>query len=379
MSADTTPLAGTLRLRPGARDSIVLARPDAARLAVGRPAQDLPLLLGLVFTLCSHAHRFTATLALDAARGRDIEAPTIAALQQRRAAHARDQLLRIAHDWPRLLGRDAAGRLPFDLGGVPLPRAGGAIAANEATHLALSHWLAERWLGMPVAQWLSRWDCAGADWADDWCESAPGPLAGLLRGVRGVASAASAAGPAWLAQGDVAPPLAALAPHIAQRREFAAADAVVPDTGPWSRRLDPRRAPAHNAWVRLTSRLADLLRLAAPGGERWLCSGALPVGPGEGLAWSEMARGVLVHWVRLEAAAGGPRVADCRVLAPTDLNFHPRGVLARALAALRGDGSADAGAQPAVVERARVLAAAFDPCLHFEVMNPRDEEAAAHA
>jgi Ni,Fe-hydrogenase I large subunit len=103
------------------------------------------------------------------------------------------------------------------------------------------------------------------------------------------------------------------------------------------------------------------------------------VAPGEGLAWSEMARGVLVHWVRLEAAAGGPRVADCRVLAPTDLNFHPRGVLARTLAALRGDAAADAGEQTAVVDRARVLAAAFDPCLHFEVMTPRDEEAAAHA
>jgi hypothetical protein len=268
--------------------------------------------------------------------------------------------------------------MPLDLGGAPLSRAGGAIAADEATHQALACWLAERWLGMPVVQWLSRWESDGADWAADWCERAPGPLAALLRGVRDVARSASAAGPAWLAQGDVPPQLTALAPQLAQRCEFTAADTIVPDTGPWSRRLDPQPARAHNAWVRLTSRLTDLLRLTAPGGERWLCSGALHIAPGEGLAWSEMARGVLVHWVRLESAPGGPRVADCRVLAPTDLNFHPRGVLARALAFTRDDAVADA-CEPAVAERARVLAAAFDPCLHFEIVSPRDEEATAHA
>lgn len=75
-----------------------------------------------------------------------------------------------------------------------------------------------------------------------------------------------------------------------------------------------------------------------------------------------MARGLLVHWVRIEPSPQGPRTADCRVLAPTDLNFHPRGVLARAL-----QGQRDAAA-------ARVLAAAFDPCLAFRVESPMAAE-----
>ena len=58
--------------------------------------------------------------------------------------------------------------------------------------------------------------------------------------------------------------------------------------------------------------------------------GALPLADGEAIAWTEMARGLLVHWVRLEDSPSGPRVADCRVLAPTEWNFHPRGVLAQA-------------------------------------------------
>ena len=118
------------------------------------------------------------------------------------------------------------------------------------------------------------------------------------------------------------------------------------------------RAPADSAWARLVSRVVDVLRLALPGGERWLAQGSLPLGRGEGIAWVEMARGLLVHWVRLEPASDGERVAACRVLAPTEGNFHPRGLLAEALSALRDPGAGD---------DAQRLAVAFDPCVEFIV------------
>jgi Ni,Fe-hydrogenase I large subunit len=110
--------------------------------------------------------------------------------------------------------------------------------------------------------------------------------------------------------------------------------------------------------MRLIARLVDVLRLAAPGGRDWLAEGALPLAPGEAVAWAEMARGLLVHWVRLEDSPQGPRVADCRVLAPTEWNFHPQGVLAQALASLRGEGATAQAARAAV---------AFDPCVEFVV------------
>jgi coenzyme F420-reducing hydrogenase alpha subunit len=78
---------------------------------------------------------------------------------------------------------------------------------------------------------------------------------------------------------------------------------------------------------------------------------------GEGLAQVEAARGVLVHWLRLE----GGSVAGHRILAPTEWNFHPQGALAQGLAGLPA-GSGLAGL-------ARLLVDAVDPCVacHVEV------------
>jgi Ni,Fe-hydrogenase I large subunit len=85
-----------------------------------------------------------------------------------------------------------------------------------------------------------------------------------------------------------------------------------------------------------------------------LAMGSLDLGQGQALAWCEMARGLLLHWVQLDQQGA---VQDYRVLAPTDWNFHPDGALAQALAALA----------PGDTAAARTLAAAFDPCVAFTV------------
>jgi hypothetical protein len=76
-----------------------------------------------------------------------------------------------------------------------------------------------------------------------------------------------------------------------------------------------------------------------------------------------MARGLLIQWVRLDPAeaqdaTADPRVEACRVIAPTEWNFHPHGAVAQVLATL-----------PPTVRPCRVhlLAAAFDPCVGLEV------------
>jgi Ni,Fe-hydrogenase I large subunit len=81
-----------------------------------------------------------------------------------------------------------------------------------------------------------------------------------------------------------------------------------------------------------------------------LASGALHLTDGQALAWCEMARGLLLHWVQVDAEG---LVQDYRVLAPTEWNFHPQGALAQAVAALPAD----------AVGTARTLAAAYDPCV----------------
>ncbi len=80
-------------------------------------------------------------------------------------------------------------------------------------------------------------------------------------------------------------------------------------------------------------------------------------GPAIGLGQVAAARGQLVH--RVELTHG--RVSDYRILAPTEWNFHPNGVLARALAALRG------GA-PQIEAQARLLINAIDPCVGYDLV-----------
>lgn len=368
------PFAGRVQLMPGhGLPAIRNTRPDlAARLAPGRRPEELPGLLASVFTLCAHAHRFTAQQAVAAALGRPglDEAAASSAAQALRLGTARDQLLRITHDWARQLplatGADDALLL---LRACPLWRNDWSAADRLA---ALPAWLEHKWLGMDPEAWLRRFEADPLAWPRHWCDTASSPVARLLRPQREAALAlATAHRPLALLQApDTQLPL--LAEAMAREPGFCAQphwQGEVPDTGPWSRVHDRLALPSHNAWMRLTSRVVDVLRLAAPGGEAWLAHGALRLGPHEGLAWAEMARGLLLHRVQLEPGAGGsqgPRVAACQVLAPTEWNFHPEGVLAQALSGLHG---------PTLHDDALRLALAFDPCVEIDLVPPEPKTA----
>jgi coenzyme F420-reducing hydrogenase alpha subunit len=94
---------------------------------------------------------------------------------------------------------------------------------------------------------------------------------------------------------------------------------------------------------------------------------------GRGAGIVETARGPLAYVV--EAADG--RVRMLRSVAPTEWNFHPNGPFVAALDA--------APRVPDPVLAARLLAASFDPCVHFRIeaspghRPPTNEEIALHA
>lgn len=106
--------------------------------------------------------------------------------------------------------------------------------------------------------------------------------------------------------------------------------------------------------------MAELAALSRPQAAP-LALGAMRLGEGEALAWSEMARGLLLHRVRLGHGGDAALVADYRVLAPTEWNFHPQGTVAAMLA--RMPRAPDAGQ----ARRIGVLAAAFDPCVTYQI------------
>ena len=121
----------------------------------------------------------------------------------------------------------------------------------------------------------------------------------------------------------------------------------------------------------LGTRLAELVRLTLDGGDSCLDWGAVATGPRRGLAWVEMARGLLVHWLCVDAQG---RVERYGVLAPTEWNFHPQGAAAQVLRALDAKQPA-----PQLAAAAAVLVAAFDPCVDYELAPARDDAEVACA
>jgi hypothetical protein len=394
MTAAPDTLAGTLALQPGRQPpNIRSTRPLLApRLARGVAADELPDRLARVYALCGGAHRVAARLALAAAAGRALpDAPATA--HALRADTLREHLRRIVLDWPAPLAGEAPSPAELQaLRACPAGAAQGPVSAGAGP--ALGDWIERELLGEDAAGWLAAWDRDPDAALSDWAARAPTPTARRLRACRDAARAIVQPVRRLMLAGN-ADALAAIAAALRADARFALAPqfpctpaAPVPpvpqgaghrappaafETGCWARAADPAPERHADAWLRLGARLAEAVRLALPPVEdsasRALHFGALalaadgrPAAPGvasgEGIGWCEMARGLLLHRVRLGADGDVDRVAECDVLAPTEWHFHPRGPVAEALARLpRRHGEA----------AARLLAAAFDPCVAVRV------------
>lgn len=380
-------LGGALLVRPGRLrpHNLVSTRPDLTDLLTrGKPAAALADILGSLYSLCGHAHRLCAQRAVAAARGRgDADERNAAGALQ--LGSLREHLRRLCMDWPRQLAvsshREAlAAQAMSQLQHCPAfvaPLLPSNTTAGEAIP-GLLDWLQHAVLRMPASQWLARWERDPQAWSIEWAGQSEGWLAELFRGMPAVA--------------DRVLPAADLEPHAgaASLRELADALQESPafvrqplwrgacaETGPWNRLNRPAGPRLDSPRLRLGARLAEAVRLALPDGARrsgaqWLASGSLALGPGEALAWAEMARGLLVHHVRLDNQGDAARVDSCRVLAPTEWNFHPAGALAAALERLSAE------VAPTRQREVALLMAAYDPCVPYEI-EPAWLEEAAHA
>ncbi|HET9822573.1 MAG TPA: hypothetical protein VFQ16_12185 [Burkholderiaceae bacterium] len=363
-------LAGRLRLCPQGTPAVVCERPMVGaallgRLTSGRRAVLLPDLLAGVFSLCADAQRSTARRAVKAALGFvDGEADAVRDRLALSAHVAREHLQRFALDLPAHTGSrgDVGWMRDAPVTALPAITTGpGEQALRHALH-ALPGWLERRLFGQDPAAWLAGWQAEGGAWLARWCSASAHPVARWLAQVQGSAHAA-----AWHCraldllddpQEGLREVAAALreSPAFAERPLWQGAPA---ETGPWTRQGADEGV--YTAWDRLGARLAELAALA---GGQPLALGALTLDDGEGIAWTEMSRGLLVHWCRLEPGERDPgtaRVARYLVIAPTEWNFHPEGLFARWLQ--------DAARPPAHVHLA---AAALDPCVAFTVQEAGD-------
>lgn len=379
-------LAGEYLLRPGSIPGVLGQRPvlghgRLGQMLRGQCGTAAVNALGRLFTLCAHAHRRAATLALAAAQGQTPSLDAAPAPVALWLETAREHLRSMALDWPqRLPEAGAAGADLYWLRGCPLPLVTRHAPIDSAAAMAqlrqLRHWLEESMLCQPISHWLQ--DNRAPEAFAGWCQSHAArlpparflsawyPLAGRLhlptRCLQVLHQDPSLQNPQLT---ELAQAMVAL-PDFVQQPTWQGQCA---ENGPWNRLrhgLQQDGTP-RSAWWRLSARWLELLALAqattdasagphacSPGAAGMLSTGALRLAHDQALGWCEMARGLLLHWVQLDPAGA---VLDYRVLAPTEWNFHPQGALAQAVAAL----------QPQDQPTAAMLAAAYDPCVSCRV------------
>jgi hypothetical protein len=335
-------------------------RPQLAqKLLAGRTPDEAAHLAGLIFSLCGKAQRVAAEAACEAAQG---ALPDVATSRQRELAIllelAQEHAWRLLLNWPEQAGA-ALGITPDMVSLLALRQASGDAHFFAKT---LTDRLNTAMLGEPLATWQAH-DLAGFDaWRHGGKTSTARLFAELGEGADSGISQASLLPPLEQLTDDSVRELARRAletPAFCAQPEWHGAPA---ETGVVARCY---AQPLLAAWIaqrgrgvgaRMLARLLELVALPAR------LTGAAParvrawhLGDESGLAAVETSRGLLLHVVRLRAG----KVADYRIVAPTEWNFHPHGPLVQALTGL--------AASSDIAARAGLVAQSLDPCVTFGI------------
>lgn len=358
----------------------------ASTLFVGRTPATTATLMSLLFAVCGKAQSYAAAMALEQATGMII---TPEQWTRRRIIVAietiREHLWRMLLDWPLALDEPADHASMAELLAQTKALYGALDPHGQLFQLGttnpacdrdavcqllddLDHWLAARVFGVSIARWLERVQDA-ADFAH-WCATTATSAARLLH-------ALSVSGEASVGQSTVAAlPEMADAELIARCAAPDHADFIAHptwggcprETSPFSRRADTALIQAliaqHGRGLlpRLAAPLLDVAMLhteirAERSEEGKAAPELVAVMPGVGVGRIAAARGLLIH---LAGVAHG-RVTNYRILAPTEWNFHPQGVVAQGLTTLENAEAAT------LRRRAELLIMATDPCVAYDL------------
>lgn len=320
-------------------------RPEVSKLLCGRTPEQALAAVPLLFGVCRHGQTQAARAALALAGGADTSQGGGIAIA---AEAAQEHLWRLLVDWPTALD------FPVDraLFASWYRRLGGVVAqgAWNGSGAEFARFCEQRLLDRDAATWLM-----GRDGGRLGPASICAPLLAALE----TEARSPTATPTLPGGLDAEAYYTGMAP--AWNGDF-------PRLPVWQGRPAETGALARWPWLRtggdlaarVRARLADLALLALEATGRVLPQArvsAFSPEPGTGFAAVETARGLLVHRVRL----GQGRIADYRIVAPTEWNFHPGGAFRDGLLGFRAD-DADT-----VRRRAGRLALALDPCVPFDI------------
>ncbi len=362
------------------RVAITSSRPvHASRVFLGKSVPQTLEMLPLLFTICATAQACAAARACEQAAG-SRPAPGIERIRDClvRMETLREHLWRISLDWPGFVGeapeqggmaeilalqRDHRGLLtsghdPFlHPAAIVVGRLQHRHGLTQRVHRALARTVFD----MPPTHWLRIRDREGLS---QWMASGATVAARLLKLV--VGSHYSGIGrcdvQALPDRGlDCLEPLFADEHFVAAPHWFGACR----ETSCTSRVHSPllrelRCRDGNGLLVRLVARLTEIAQLSLALFDNDATVPVpvpVPARPANtGLGQAAAARGQLLHRVQLVDG----RITDYRILAPTEWNFHPRGVVAGSLATLGGE-------RGEVKRQAMLLINAIDPCVGYDM------------
>lgn len=362
----------------------------ASRLFEGKTINQVLHLVPLLYSICGQAQSVAAVRAIENATRREASAEVERRRELLLALEGiREHLWRFFIDWPKLLGQlGAPGQF------APMNQALLSLSGllNPDKHLTVT----------PGLQGEPDNDLDGAfraEWSElrraileqvfaetdfDATESAlptASPAAALLDDVltRGWASLGDMALPALpeLPDQDLAELLCS-----AEAEQFVAFPqwhGTSYETGPFARQatqpLPQALITEHGLGVlpRMATRLTELLQMIHTVDAGLAGASLFRARTPEhalGLSQVEAARGRLIHYVELD----GEHVLRYRVVAPTEWNFHPDGILVRMLNAQPLQASAP------LTDKAAMLIKLADPCVGYTLsIQEQDTGPGAHA
>lgn len=353
--------------------SVAVRRPCAAHALCGRTPEEAMRLVPLLFSLCGTAQSLVAAEALEGALGLDARTHAAARALLTDAETVTNHAWQTLMEWPARLGEAPQ---PKQLAGLRAAaaaihpalypardglRPGGSTLRPDRTGLAAA--IESLRDGVERAVFAAPAPTGMAE-LERWADAGATPAARLMR--RALAPDMAGFGACGVPALE-AHPASWFGERLSADAGFSEAprqDGAPAHTGPLARQsahpLVTALLAAHGSGLaaHLAARLvelADMVQRMTSCIDRLDGAGPAPhTGTnrhGEGSGAVETARGRLAHWVRLEDG----RIADYRIVAPTEWNFAADGPLTQGLTGV--------AAGTALAERAGLLVAALDPCV----------------
>lgn len=338
----------------------------ATELVRGKTAGQAAIIIPMLFSICGKAQGAATAVALAFAQGG--EPDRVAERERLVLGEALQELLwRFLLDLPRIMGGQGNPPLLVALRkGLAQAAAGQNDTAWQAFAVQAETALSQAILGMSVDNWRKLADLEQlSEWLRRTDAETSRNLLELWNGMGRWGDGGATLMPTASREQIMTEVLPGLEgdEHFTQRPHW---QGRVMETGSLARMqahpvlAELLRQEGASILARFLARLFEMVelidRLREPVEPGWVQGAAL--GPGIGLAWVQTARGLLLHRAELDGQGG---VADYRIVAPTEWNFHPAGSCIEALT----------GKPASSIDEARrsaeLLVQALDPCVAYMI------------